>query len=822
MSFCPTGIRQILSVLMWGLVAGCMLSLPVSAQFLPSTSPAADTPASTPADTPATTEPAPDASVDPLASLLDVLRDDTARARLIEELERTVSQASDPTGALEPSATPKIAAPVSFGARIAILTQELVQSTVAEAAHLWATFGQTGQVFDGLRGNELSVLFDAFRSLLLVIVLTVAVFLTLRTMAIPMFRSLGRRAREYGISAKVGLFIASALIDLTILAVAWAIGYGVATFALGEFGQIDLRQTLYLNAFLVVGATKVATRAILSPSTNGLRILPVSNRAARTLSRVMGTVVNVLGYGHLLIVPIVNRNVGFSAGVGVSAVLSVLVLLFLIVLVLQHRKAVTAWLTDRFAEPELVADKYGRLAETDPDAPPQLKKFHGFVGGIMAHWHWLALGYLAFMFIAVMTQRTSVVFGYLAGTGKIVLAVVIASLVTGALSATMKQGVSLPGDLKQRLPLLQPRLNRFVPKFLMLIRLLVSLVVVLFTLDTLGLIALRGWMQSQLGQNLTATIVSVFLTLLVAYAIWLAMTSWVDYRLNPDYGSVPNARETTLLTLLRNAATIALFILTLMFTLSEIGLNIGPLLASAGVLGLAIGFGAQKMVQDIITGVFIQFENAINVGDVITVGGITGGVEKLTVRSVSLRDLNGVFHIIPFSSVDMVSNFTRDFSYFVCDMGVAYRENVDEVKQAMHDGFDELRNIPEQGAVIIGDMEWFGVNSFGDSAVVLRSRVKTLPGKQWGLGRAYNEILKRIFDERGIQIPFPHQTITFAEGKDGSTQPINVQQRQSLTKAHDAPAATRAIVPDQSTADRSTPNQSTIDDRTTDAPADDD
>ena len=278
-----------------------------------------------------------------------------------------------------------------------------------------------------------------------------------------------------------------------------------------------------------------------------------------------------------------------------------------------------------------------------------------------------------------------------------------------------------------------------------------------------------------LASTLKVTLLSVSAVLLVAFGLWLALTSWVDYRLNPEFGSVATAREQTLLTLLRNAATIALIIITLMFVLAEIGLDIAPLLASAGVLGLAIGFGAQKMVQDIITGIFIQFENAMNVGDVVTVGGTTGVVERLTIRSVSLRDLHGVYHIIPFSSVDMVSNYVKDYGYFVCDMGVAYRENVDEVKQAMMDAFAELKGDPDQADGILDELEWFGLNSFGDSAVMLRARIKCVPGRQWGIGRAYNGMLKRVFDDRNIEIPFPHQTIFFGESKDGKTQPITVE-----------------------------------------------
>lgn len=256
---------------------------------------------------------------------------------------------------------------------------------------------------------------------------------------------------------------------------------------------------------------------------------------------------------------------------------------------------------------------------------------------------------------------------------------------------------------------------------------------------------------------------------------------WVDYRLNSEIGSAPTSREITLLTLLRNAATIALMVIILMFVLAELGVDIAPLIASAGVLGLAIGFGAQKMVQDIITGIFIQFENAINVGDVVTLGGTTGTVEKLTIRSVTLRDLHAVVHVIPFSSVDMVSNYVRDYSYFVADVGIAYRENVNDGKDAMVDAFEELR-ASEEGENITGDLEWFGVQSLGDSAVVLRARIKTVPGTQWATGRAYNEICKRIMDERGIEIPFPHQTIYFGEDKDGTATHLRLDRNADDAK----------------------------------------
>jgi small-conductance mechanosensitive channel len=342
------------------------------------------------------------------------------------------------------------------------------------------------------------------------------------------------------------------------------------------------------------------------------------------------------------------------------------------------------------------------------------------------------------------------------------------------LAAVIMKGISLPENVNQRLPLLEQRVNGFALKAFRFLRWTIMAVTLFFVLDIIGAIDLRSWLASQIGFSLTSTLASVLGIVVVAVFFWLAVTSWIDYRLNPDFGEVPTARETTLLSLFRNAATVTVIVLTLMFCLSELGLNIGPLLASAGVLGLAIGFGAQKMVQDIITGIFIQLENSIDVGDIITVGGITGGVEKLSVRSVSLRDVNGIFHIIPFSTVDMVSNFSRDFSYYVCDMGVAYREDLEDVKSAMFESYDILLKNHEVAAMVRDQIEWMGVEAFGDSAVVVRVRLKTVPGRQFVVGRAYNEVLKRVFDERGIEIPFPHQTLYLGEAKDGSTQTFKV------------------------------------------------
>ena len=703
-----------------------------------------------------------------LQSLLDVLQDDAARAELIEKLETVVNDSAQAADDAADTVADAAENQESIGTQIAQFTQGTAETIAARVTSLYATLTGSSGVLRGLTRVDTDVLWQAVQSLFLVIIITVAVFMVLRRLMMPFFRSMGERAEHRNILHRAFLFLGSIFIDAMIVVVAWGIGYAITLLALGETAQIGFRQTLYLNAFLIVELIKVAIRSVISPSAGGLRPVNLSNVAAKRINLHSNIVVSILGYGQLLVIPIINRNVGYTAGLAVSALLSLIVLFYVVFLVIYHRDTVANWIARR-----MLTETYEE--ETD-DAPKQSEKYRlrGVFGTLVRSWHWFALIYLAVMFTVIVSSPSDVVVSYLAASGKVLLAVLVGSMIVSVIGQAMLRGISLPDDLKSMLPTLEPRLNSIVPKILLGLRIIVTIAVVAYALNIMGLTFIGSWLSSASGLQFSGAVVSVGMILLVAAAIWLAFNSWLEYKLNPDYGRAPTVREKTLLSLLKNAFSIALFVLTAMFCLSEIGLNIGPLIASAGVLGLAIGFGAQKLVQDIITGVFIQFENAMNVGDVVTVGGTTGTVEKLTVRSVSLRDVQGAFHIIPFSSVDMVTNFMREFSYFVCDMGVAYRENVSDVKKAMFDAFEELKSDEEIAKVLLGDLEWFGLNSFGDSAIVLRARIKTIPGSQWSTGRAYNEILKRIFDEQGIEIPYPYQTIVFGETKEGETQPIRL------------------------------------------------
>jgi len=209
--------------------------------------------------------------------------------------------------------------------------------------------------------------------------------------------------------------------------------------------------------------------------------------------------------------------------------------------------------------------------------------------------------------------------------------------------------------------------------------------------------------------------------------------------------------------------------------LSELGVPVAPILTAAGVVGLAVGFGAQNLVQDFISGFFILLEDQIRVGDVVQIGDKSGLVEKVTLRMVILRDQAGTVHFIRNGKIDVVSNMTKEFSHYVFTIGIAYREDVDEIIKVLKGIDEEMRKDAEFKDDILAPMEVLGLDSFGDSSVNIKARTKTKPIQQWRIGREFNRRIKKKFDELNIEIPFPHQTIYFGKDKTGKSPALNVE-----------------------------------------------
>lgn len=194
--------------------------------------------------------------------------------------------------------------------------------------------------------------------------------------------------------------------------------------------------------------------------------------------------------------------------------------------------------------------------------------------------------------------------------------------------------------------------------------------------------------------------------------------------------------------------------------LSELGVQIGPLLASAGVVGIAIGFGAQTLVKDFLTGIFLIMEDIVAIGDNVQIGDRSGTVEAMTLRTIRLRNLDGTLHILPYSEAQVIDNRTKSFSSYVVDVGVAYRTEIDQAFQVMRQVGEELQADPAFGPLIDQPIEILGLDAFADNAIMLKARLRTRPGEQWKVGREYNRRLKAAFDAAGIEFPFPQRTLS--------------------------------------------------------------
>jgi small conductance mechanosensitive channel len=233
-------------------------------------------------------------------------------------------------------------------------------------------------------------------------------------------------------------------------------------------------------------------------------------------------------------------------------------------------------------------------------------------------------------------------------------------------------------------------------------------------------------------------------------------------------------RVTTLTGLLSTLAIVVVWAIVAVICLDQIGLDVTPILAGAGIIGLAVGFGAQNLVRDVISGFFLVLENHVRVGDVAVVNGTGGLVEAITFRTIVLRDLAGVVHVVPNGAITTLANMTKGWSGYVIDVGVAYKEDTDRVVDVMTVVAEDLRKDARFGPMILEPIEVFGVDDFKESEVTIKARLKTVPIQQWAVGREYRRRLKKAFDARGIEIPFPHRSLYVGT----ATGPLEVMLRQ--------------------------------------------
>ena len=230
-------------------------------------------------------------------------------------------------------------------------------------------------------------------------------------------------------------------------------------------------------------------------------------------------------------------------------------------------------------------------------------------------------------------------------------------------------------------------------------------------------------------------------------------------------------RVGTLIGIVKTTATVAVWALAVVLVLTQVGINVAPIIAGAGILGLAVGFGAQELVRDVISGFFLLLENHVRNGDVAVINGVGGAVESMGLRTIVLRDLSGVVHVFQNGKIETLANMTKKWSAMVFDIEVAYKENTDEVVAVMLEVAETMRAEEQFANKILAPIDLFGLDSFGESGVVIKARFQTIPAEQWTVGREYRRRLKLAFDDRGIEIPVPHRTLYWGE----ASPPVELQ-----------------------------------------------
>ncbi|CAI9413296.1 Moderate conductance mechanosensitive channel YbiO [Pleomorphomonas sp. T1.2MG-36] len=718
------------------LVVALALPFGASAQTVPSL-PQVAVPAQPAATGEGATAGPPATSPGAAKALIDILKDDAARAVLIGELEKLAQPAVGDAAASSSDATTTTDAAdrpaVPLAREIGSVTQDLSRQVVEVVLKIGRGLGNLTRLFDGSAAVNWEGVQEQGLALAIIIVFAFATLNVARFIARFPLGAVERMAKDKPFPRRVVWSGLALLIDWAVIGLAW---FGTSAYAIAASGgaRIDLMQSLFIDAFVVIEFLKSCLAAVLQYRRPALRVFNLEPATARFWYLWLSRLISFLGYGVLVAHPLVNKAIGFSVGIGFRLAVVLITLIGATILVTAKRDDV----------------RNGLFPLLEPVKSSVLRT----ILALLIHgWHVIVIVYLAVAFVLWVSRPFDAV-DYMAwATVETVFAVIIGGLVDSLLSHAISGGVRLPADVKKTLPLLEARLNMMVPLFFRAMRMLLVAIVVATLLQSWGVLNLIAWFQSDGGTEAVGRILSAVIILLAAGGIWLAASSWVEYRLNPSLGRITNARTRTLLSLFRNAFSIVLVIIAAMLTLSQLGVDIAPLVAGAGVVGLAVGFGSQKLVQDIITGAFIQFENAMNEGDVVTVAGLTGAVDRLTIRSVGIRDADGVYHIIPFSSVTSVSNAMRGFAFATASVNVAYATDLEEAKSAMREAFDRLMDGPK-GAVILEPLDIWGVVSFSAAGVVMKARIKTLPGEQWGIGRLYNELVKNVFDERGITSSF--------------------------------------------------------------------
>ncbi|WP_419246698.1 mechanosensitive channel protein [Serratia sp. NFX21] len=673
------------------------------------------------------------------AALADILQDDKARAALIGHLRQAADQSANGPPKTEASETPE-----SLSDNLSNLAQGGISSVNQRLNSLQKLIDSGPK-----RSFNPDSFFRALGYFLLTVAVTFAIFHLIRRLVHPLYKRMG----SWGHNAKLQqgpwyklptAILGAFAVDLLVLLLALAAGNLLARHVNADSATILRLQTLFLSAFAVIEFFKAILRLIFSPNFDYLRPFPFSDASAHYWNQRLAWLSGLIGYGLMVVVPVVATQISYPAAAAANLIIMLALTLYAVALILRNRKPIQRQIN-------LLAER-------------SMAFFSIILRGLGHVWHLLAIAYFLVLFALSQFDIGNSLRFMMTATVKSLVVVGLGALLSGMLTRWIFRRISLPDDVNRRYPMLERRINSYIPNGLKILRVIVVLAVTLLLFDAWHLINLYQWAGSENGEKIIGGLVHILLIVVIAVFSWTLMASIIEHRLALELsnGIRPSARERTLLTLFRNVLAIVISTITIMIVLSQVGINIAPLLAGAGALGLAISFGAQTLVKDVITGVFIQFENGMNTGEYVTVSGITGTVERMTIRSIGLRDDYGVYHIVPFSSITTLANYAREFGVYRANYSVSRDEDIDHVHQVLHQAVDALKQDDQVKHFLVGEPVFNGVVALGDRSFTTRVTVRTQALKQWVVQYALDRLVKMHFDQADIAMPQQAMQLSYA------------------------------------------------------------
>ena len=542
---------------------------------------------------------------------------------------------------------------------------------------------------------------------------------------------------------RVPLVLARLVLELVPVVGIGVVGHLIAGSSIGGQTVSRLIILAVIDAYVLSAALICVARMVLSPEAPRLRLFHLRDEPALYLMRWTRRLVLIAVVGYAVGEAWLLLGLSDVAHDLLQKMVGLVLHVCLAIVVLQKRVTVRNWLKASDGVTGFTAKLRNRLAWV---------------------WHWIALFFLIAIWLVYAIELPhgfATVLHYFLVTAALLIATRLTLLLLlGALDRLMRP----ESEAVHFSPVVDARLRAYHPVVAGSLRLALYILCLLGLLQLYGLNTFIWFVSSEPGLRILSSTATLVTTIVLAFAVWEVVNTGVQKHLNKlqrEAQMAKSARLRTLLPLLRSGLLIIIAIVTGLMVLSEIGINIAPLLAGAGILGVAIGFGSQKLVQDLITGIFLLLENAMQVGDWVTVSGLSGTVEALSVRTIRLRASDGSVHIIPFSAVTSVTNVNRGLGNAAITVSVAYDEDTDRVSEELKAIVTGMRTDPALSAMMLSDLQLWGVDKVDGASATIAGQVVCTDSGRWPVQREFNRRMKRRFQELGVRVYNPVQTVTF-------------------------------------------------------------